>query len=424
MTIGAELYAFASALYPLHRSLTGHGVRATLAMIGERAPLAIHEVPSGTAVLDWTVPPEWNVREAWIKDERGTTIVDVRRHPLHLVGYSVPVRLRLPLAELKPHLHTLPEHPDWIPFRTTYWDEQWGFCLPHRVLETLPDGDYDVLIDATRAPGQLTYGECFLPGAEADEVLISCHVCHPALANDNCAGIAVATFLAARLAERPRRYGYRFVFVPGTIGAIAWLARSPEAVARIRHGLVLTCLGDAGDPTYKRSRRGDAEIDRMSAHVLRASGRAHTLVDFEPWGYDERQYCSPGFDLPVGCLMRTPHGCFPEYHTSADDLAFIRPEALADSLAVLETIVAGLEANRTYRNRNPKGEPQLGRRGLFDAVGGRRRAEDDMALLWVLNLSDGAHSLLDVAERAGLPLAAIAAAAARLVAHDLLDEVA
>lgn len=427
--VGAALHRFIAELYPLCRSITGDGVRATLAAITHRIPalpLTVHEVPSGTRVFDWTIPPEWNVREAWIANARGERVVDFARSNLHLVGYSVPVDARMTLAELRPHLHTLPTHPDWIPFRTTYYDEDWGFCLGERQLQALPDDTYQVRIDSTLAPGSLTYGEAVLPATEpeAGEILLSCHVCHPSLANDNLAGIAVATELAARLAARPRRrYAYRFLFIPGTIGSITWLARNEGIVARIRHGLVLTCLGDRGRPTYKRSRRGDTEIDRIAAHVLATSGGAHRIVPFEPWGYDERQYCSPGFDLAVGSLMRTPYGQFPEYHTSADDLTFVDPAALGESLVLAEGIVAGLEANRVYRRRDPRAEPQLGRRGLWDPVGGRSRTTNDLAMLWVLNLCDGRHTLLDVAERAGIPLATLAAAAERLVTHGLLDEV-
>ena len=419
---GEEMHAFVRELYPLCRSITGDGVRASLEILSRTLPLTVHEVPSGTRVLDWTVPLEWNIRDAWIKSSRGEKIVDFRRSNLHVMGYSVPVRARLPLSELKGHLHSLPEHPDWIPFRTSFYDEQWGFCLSDRQLAALTEDDYEVCIDSTLAPGHLTYGECVLAGDSSDEVLISCHVCHPSLCNDNLSGMVVAAFLGRALSARPRRYTYRFLFIPGTIGSITWLARNEASVARIRHGLVLTCVGDPGQPTYKRSRRGDAEVDRVVAQVLLHRAPAHEILEFVPWGYDERQYGSPGFDLPVGCLMRTPHGCFPEYHTSADDLSLVRPQPLAESLALCEEIVASLEANRVYLNRNPKGEPQLGKRGLFGPVGGQRRGSDDLALLWVLNLADGRHSLLDVAERSGLSMALIRDAAARLLEHELIEE--
>ena len=421
---GARMHAFAARAFPIVRSITGDGVRRTLALLCERLPLAIHEVPSGTPVLDWTVPPEWNIREAWIADGAGRRIVDLAASSLHVVGYSTPVRARMSLAELRPHLHTLPAQPSRIPYRTAYYEPAWGFCLAHEQLERMTDGEYEVCIDSTLAPGSLTYGELLIPGQLDEEVLVSCHSCHPSLANDNLSGMAVAALLAESLAGRELRYSYRFLFIPGTIGSITWLARNPEAVGRIRHGLVLTCLGDPGPSTYKRSRQGRAEIDRVAVHVLHHAGTGCTVQDFFPYGYDERQYCSPGYDLAVGCLMRTPHGRFAEYHTSADDLDFITPAALGDSFLKLVRILRTLEENRTYLSLNPFGEPQLGRRGLYKAVGGQPDTPDrQMAMLWVLNLADGKHALLDMAERAGLPFALIREAAELLEGHGLLRDV-
>jgi aminopeptidase-like protein len=281
------------------------------------------------------------------------------------------------------------------------------------------------VIDADLEPGHLTYGELAIPGESDDTVLFSCHICHPSLANDNLSGIAVATMLARHIATLRRRYSYSFLFIPGTIGSLTWLARNEGKIARITHGLVLSCLGDAGGMTYKQSRRGNAAIDRIVAHVLRHDEAPHRIRPFIPYGYDERQYCSPGFDLPVGCLMRTPNGEYPEYHSSADNLSLLRPESLAHSLAVLQQIMAVIEGDGVYRSRNPKGEPQLGRRGLYATMGGQRAASyDQMALLWVLSLADGRHSLLDTAERAGLPFAAIRAAADALLGADLLEPAA
>jgi len=420
---GAAMHALIAELYPICRSITGDGLRETLRKLQRLVPLELHEVPSGTQVLDWTVPKEWNIRDAWVADAKGERVIDFRRHNLHVLNYSVPVRRHMSLDELRPHLHSLREHPDWIPYRTSYYAEAWGFCLAHRVLEGLPEGEYEVCIDSTLEPGSLTYGELFLPGSTEDEILFSCHSCHPSLANDNLSGTAVAAWLARHLAALPRRHGMRFLFIPGTIGSITWLARNEATVGRIRHGLVLSCQGDAGRSTYKRSRRGDALVDRAAAHVLRHGGD-HEVLDFIPYGYDERQYCSPGFDLPVGCLTRTPNGRFPEYHTSADDLAFVRPDALEDSLAKALAIVEVLEHNAAYLNLSPKGEPQLGRRGLYGSTGGTTPPGFEMALLWVLNLSDGHHSLLDIAERAGMPFSVVRGAADALAAHALLRPVA
>jgi aminopeptidase-like protein len=420
---GASLFELVAELFPLHRSITGDGVRETLARLARHIPLVIHEVPSGTRVFDWTVPDEWNVRDAWIADPTGRRVVDIRRSNLHLVHYSVPVRARLPLAELRHHLFSRPDAPDVVPYRTSYYAPSWGFCLAHRDLAALADGEYEVCIYATLVPGSLTYGECVLPGETDDEVLVSTHICHPSLANDNLSGIVVATALAQELTSRgSRRYGYRFVFAPGTIGAITWLARNESRVDHIRHGLVLAGLGDASAFTYKKSRRGDADIDRVVPHVLHHAGAPHALAEFSPYGYDERQYCSPGFDLPVGCLMRTPHGAYPEYHTSADDLGFVRAEALHESLRLVLEVIDTLEANRAYVSQNPKCEPQLGRRGLYAPAGGGDPRADQLALLWMLNLADGRHSLFDIAERAGMPFTAIERAARLLSEHGLLKE--
>ena len=421
MTVGEELFELVAELYPICRSITGDGVRRTLEIVGREIDLDVHEVPSGTEVFDWTVPREWNIRDAWVANAAGERVIDFHASNLHVVSYSVPVRATMPLAELRRHLFTLPEHPDWVPYRTSYYKESWGFCASQRLLDSLPDGDYEVCVDATLADGHLTYGEHVVPGETDEEVLVTCHVCHPSLANDNLSGIAVASRLAKLLGGRRSRYTHRFLFIPGTIGSITWLARNQERVGRIRHGLVLACVGDPGRLTYKRSRRGDAEIDRAMTHVLASSGRPHDLEDFSPYGYDERQFCSPGFNLPVGCLSRTPYARYPQYHTSADDLRLVRPEHLQDSLEACWEVLRVLDGNHRYLNLNPKCEPQLGRRGLYGSIGGRSDAEErQMAMLWVLNLSDGGHSLLDVADRAGLPFALVAEVAGALEDAGLL----
>jgi aminopeptidase-like protein len=428
MSAGEELYKLIAELYPICRSITGDGVRRTLEIVDREigGGLEVAEVPTGTQVLDWTVPREWNVRDAWVADPAGRKLIDFQASNLHLVSYSVPVRATVSLAELKEHLFTLPDQPEWVPYRTSYYAERWGFCASQRLVDSLPEGDYEVCVDATLADGHLTYGERLVEGETQDEVLVSCHVCHPSLANDNLSGIAVASRLARLLAQGPRpRYSYRFLFIPGTIGSITWLARNEDRLGRIRHGLVLSGLGDPGGFTWKRSRRGDTEIDRAVAHVLGRSGRPHQLVDFSPYGYDERQYCSPGFDLPVGRLGRTPFATYPEYHTSADDLDLVGPTQLQESLEVCQEVVEVLEGNRTYLNLSPKGEPQLGRRGLYGQIGGRSDAEErQMAMLWVLNLSDGDSSLLDVAERASLPFPMVAEVAGALEAAGLLSRTA
>ena len=418
---GAIAYSLVERLYPMCRSITGNGVRRSLRLLRESIPLALREVPTGTEVFDWTVPDEWNIRDAYIMNELGERVVDFRKSNLHVLNYSVPVRRTMSLAELRPHLFTIPEAPDWIPYRTSYYQENWGFCLTHRQLETLKEGRYEVYIDSTLWPGHLTYGEFRVQGQTDEEVLISCHSCHPSLCNDNLSGMAVAAGVAGLLQQLSLRYSYRFLWVPGTIGSITWLALNEPLLPQIKHGLVLSCLGDSGKFTYKRSRRGDAEIDRAVEHVLSHSGHEFQVQDFAPYGYDERQYCSPGINLPVGCFMRTPNGSYPQYHTSADDLSLVRPSALGDSLRQLLRIIQVVEENRRYVSLNPKCEPQLGRRGLYGQLGGmKEKATLEMAMLWVLNFSDGQHDLLDIAVRAGIAFELISKAAEALREAELL----
>ncbi|HEY2330600.1 MAG TPA: DUF4910 domain-containing protein [Acidimicrobiales bacterium] len=419
------MYVLAEELFPFPRSITGDGVRATLDVIDREIGIDRIEVPSGTAVLDWTVPDEWNVRGGWIRSSDGSTLVDFADSNLHVLGYSEPVSATLTGAELRTHLHTLPDQPDLVPYRTSYYQRRWGFCMSDRLGATIRDDErYEVLIDSTLEPGHLSYGEHVVPGHTDDVVLISTHVCHPSLANDNLSGIVAALDLARHVATRPSRYTYVFLFIPGTIGSITWLAGNAERAARVRHGLVLTGLGDRGPITYKQSRQGTAEIDRVVAHVLASRNEAHEVQAFSPYGYDERQFCSPGFDLPVGRLSRSPHGTFPEYHTSADNLAFITPESLAASVDVLTEVLDALDGLGVYRNLAPFGEPQLGRRGLYRSIGASMdSASTEMALLWVLNMSDGSRSVLDIAERSGLGFGSVREATGLLLEAGLLEEV-
>jgi aminopeptidase-like protein len=414
------MYELIAELYPLCRSLTGNGVRETLRCLQRYIPLTVHEVPTGTPVFDWVVPREWNVKDAYVKNCRGERVIDFQDSNLHVVGYSIPVNRKMALEELREHLYTLPEHPNWIPYRTSFYTEKWGFCLSHNQLLDLKDGEYEVCIDATLEPGHLTYGECYVKGETSDEVLISAHLCHPSLCNDNLSGLALLTFLASYLSLIPLRYSYRFLFIPSTIGSITWLSRNETELSKVKHGLVVACVGDSGRSTYKKTRQGDTEIDKAVLYALEHSGQDYEVLDFVPYGYDERQFCSPGFNLSVGCFMRTPHGCFPEYHTSADNLDLVQPQYLADSLGKCVTALSILESNRTYVNLNPKCEPQLGRRGLYR--GYPNGGVDDLAVLWVLNLSDGYHSLLDIAQRSGLAFECVRKAATALLKGGLLKE--
>ena len=422
-TTAERLHSFVRELFPLCRSITGDGLRQTLQLIRRRIPLELHEVASGTPVLDWHVPAEWNVKAARIETLSGRVVVDFADCNLHVVSYSMPVDAVVSREELSAHVHTLPDQPDLVPYRTAYYAQQWGFCVSHRVWEAMRDPHYRVRIDSTLAPGSLSYGELAIAGREKSEVLISVHCCHPSLANDNLSGIAVATELARHLLGRDNRLSYRFLFIPATVGSLTWLALHENILPHIEHGLVLSCVGDDGPFHYKQSRRGNAAIDRVVAHVLARQVPRHEIMPFSPYGYDERQYCSPGYDLPVGCFMRSPNGNFRQYHTSGDNLDFVTPAALEQSLDVLIDVIGVLERNMTFARVDGRGEPQLGRRGLYRALSGQKdHAVAQMALLWVLNQSDGRHSLLDIAERSGiafdqLVLAAEAARQADLIRH-------
>ena len=418
---GALLHEAMAALYPICRSITGGGLRQSLQQLQKFVPLKLHEVATGTQVFDWVVPKEWNIRDAWIKNMKGERVLDFAKSNLHVVNYSVPVQQRLSLAELRKHLFTLPETPDWVPYRTSYYRETWGFCLSQHHYDSLTDSEYEVCIDSTLEPGNLSYGEFRIQGMTNSEVLISCHSCHPSLCNDNLSGMVVAARLAQLLKDVPLRCSYRFVWIPGTIGSITWLAQNEKVLSKIKHGLVLSCVGDTGHFHYKRSRRGSADVDRIVEHVLKHSGHDFNVLDFIPYGYDERQYCSPGINLPVGCFTRTPNGRYPEYHTSADNIDFVKPKALGESLKQLLRVVQVMEENNRFINLSPKCEPQLGRRGLYRQLGGNKDAGlQELAMLWVLNLSDGKHDLLDIAKRASVPFEEMSKAADALWRAGLL----
>lgn len=423
-SVGQEIYQLIQTLFPICRSITGDGFRESMKILKDHILLDLHEIPTGTQVFDWIIPKEWNIRDAYVKNAAGEKVIDFKKSNLHVLNYSMPVNIKVQLSELKEHLFSIPEHEEWIPYRTSYYKENWGFCVPHKTLVGLTDEEYEVFIDSSLEDGSLTYGELLIKGELDDEFLISCHCCHPSLCNDNLSGMGVATYLAKHLSQGKLRYSYRFLFIPGTIGSITWLSLNEDIVSRIKHGLVIACVGDAGKMHYKKTRRGNAEIDVAVNHVLNHSGDDYDIREFSPYGYDERQYASPGFNLPVGNLSRTPHGRFPEYHTSADNLDFIKAESLADSFSKCIQIINVIDNDKKYLNTNPKGEPQLGKRGLYSTTGGRKDASNyEMSLLWVLNLSDGEHSLLDIAERSGIPFSSIHEAAKALLDCGLLVNV-
>ena len=401
--IGSEIYTLIKKLYPICRSITGDGVRKTLSIIQEYIPLKIHELPTGTPVYDWTVPKEWNIKDAYIKNAKGERVIDFNKSNLHVVNYSVPVKKKLPLEELKKNIFTLPDQPNWIPYRTSYYNETWGFCMAHNQLLQLEDGVYEVCIDSTLEKGHLTYGEYYLKGKIQDEILLFAHICHPSLCNDNLSGTALLTLMAEYLSKQSLRYSFRFVFAPATIGSITWLSINEPNLKKIKNGLVVACVGDPGRLTYKKSRRGNAEIDLASVYALTTQDKNNNILEFIPYGYDERQFCSQGIDLPMGRFTRSHEGGYPEYHTSADNMDFVRPVYLGDSFISILTVLSILENNLTYQNLMPKCEPQLGKRGLYRKTGGHQDVgRFQLAMLWVLNLSDGEHSLLDISRQSGL----------------------
>ena len=421
--IGEEMYRLISRLYPICRSITGNGVRQSLAIMQEYLPLKVHEVPTGTAVFDWTIPNEWNIKDAYIKNGRGEKIVDFKNSNLHVLNYSIPVKGNFSLAELKSHLFSLPDRPGLVPYRTSYYEENWGFCVSHSQFQEMQDAEYEVVIDSTLQPGSLTYAEYYLPGESKDECLITCHICHPSLCNDNLSGISVVLFLAKILTTKKNRLSYRFLFIPGTIGAIAWLSLNESNLSNIKAGLVATLLGDASPLTYKKTRNGNATIDQAVTHYLRHSGEDYRLIDFSPYGYDERQFNSPGISLPVGSLTRSQYGQYPEYHTSADNLELISGEKLEASLKAYLSIIDILDNNVIYINQISRCEPQLGKRGLYRIIKGENVEESElrkMAMLWCLNLSDGNYSLLDIADKAAISFEVIKQIAAILEKEGLL----
>ncbi len=421
---GAEIYGLVKRLFPICRSLTGRGVRESLRVFQEYLPLKMVEVPTGKKVLDWTIPKEWNIKDAYIKNKAGQRIVDFKKNNLHVVGYSSPIREKMKLAELKKHIHTLPHQPDSIPYATSYYKNYWGFCMSERQFKTLKDETYDVAIDSTLTQGTLTYGEYVMKGQLKDEFLLSTYICHPSLANDNLSGPALTAVLAAYLSKFKLKYTYRFLFIPETIGAIAWLSQNEKTLSKIKQGLVVTCVGDKGKSTYKKTRAGNHLIDRAVEKVLIDSGEEYLIRDFWPQGSDERQFSSPSYNMAVGSLMRTPYGCYPEYHTSADNLDFITASDLQNTFEKYIQTLDIIEHNGVYMNLIGKGEPQLGKRGLYGNVGGQNQLNKRLeAQAWVLNFSDGQHSLLDIAYKSRLRFELIRDVVPPLLEHGILKKI-
>ncbi len=423
----AEIEAAFDRLWPLLRSITGAGVRQSHDILGEFLPLTRIEVPTGTAAFDWTVPAEWVVREAYVIDPRGRRILDVADNNLHLLNYSIPFRGRLDRAELDDHLHSLPDLPDAIPYVTSYYEPRWGFCIAHNQRLALPDGEYQVVIDTDHIDGAMTISEAVLPGDSDREVLFSTYTCHPSLANNELSGPLVTALLYRRLAARPnRRLTYRFLFAPETIGSIVYLSNAGERLKKkMVAGYVLTCIGDDGRIHYKRSRRGNSIADRAAEYVLRdRDGTTAEFIDFFPSGSDERQYCSPGFNLPVGSFCRTMYGAYPEYHTSLDNRDVISFDAMVETADIIAKVCETLEMNVVYENLKPYCEPHLGRYGLYPTLSETRTNSDWInAIRWLLNLSDGTCDLLAIAKRSGIDIADLDQAAQRCLRNGLIEAV-
>jgi aminopeptidase-like protein len=394
-------------LFPICRSITGEGLRSTLNILADQIPLQLIELPSGTKVFDWEIPDEWNIRDAFIKNVKGERVVDFQASNLHVVNYSIPVHRWIKLDELKSHLHSLPSQPDAIPYLTTYYRKNWGFCLTHDQYQNLPDGEYEVCIDSTLEPGSLTIAEAMLPGESDKEILFSTYCCHPSMANNELSGPIITTLLYKLLASFPKRYySYRFYYGVETIGALAYLSRRGDHLKnKLAGGLVVTCCGDRGQFTYKKARNPENILDKAILHTLRHSGVEFQVVSFFPTGSDERQYCSPGFDLPVGSLMRSMYGTYPEYHTSLDNLDFVSVETLLQTLAVYINCIYVLEHNRFYKNLKPFGEPMLSKYGLYHFIGAQKEhSRYTKQLRYILNFSDGQHDLVDIADLMALPI--------------------
>jgi len=456
-SVGKEMLNLVGELFPICRSITGNGNRKTLEIIESHIPIVIKEVPSGTNVFDWTIPKEWNIHDAYVKNSKGEKIIDFKKSNLHILQYSIPIHKKMNLDELKTHLYTLEEYPDWIPYRTSYYQENWGFCISHNQFQKLEEDEYEVFIDSTLENGSLTYGELFFKGELDDEILFSTYICHPSLCNDNLSGVSLLTFLAKTLINKQTKYSYRFLFIPETIGAITWLSLNENNLGKIKGGLVATCLGDSGCLTYKKSRIGNSMIDQIVQNVLEDSKSEYNLLNFFPTGSDERQFCSVGFNLPIGSLIRTIYGKFPEYHTSADNLEFINSKSLANSFEIYSKIIDALEKNemninseqklryeiknsehenslnsrpkiidtleknQSYITINSKCEPNLGKRGLYNLIGASKKSKQlHEPFLWILNQSDGSNSLLDISIKSDIDFLKIVDAAKILYEHNLI----
>jgi len=453
--IGNEMFELMEELFPICRSITGNGVRQTLKILKKHIPLEFHEVKTGTKVFDWIIPKEWNINDAYIIDPDGKKIIDFKKSNLHVLNYSTPINQKILFSELKHHIHTIPDKPDLIPYMTSYYSEKWGFCMEHNKFLKLKKGEYTVVIDSELTEGSLTYGEYLIPGKTENEIILTCYVCHPSMCNDNLSGVVLLTMLAKYIKNLNLNYSIRFLFIPETIGAITWLSNNEDNISKIKHGLVVTCIGDSGALTYKKSRNGNSEIDYIVEKVLKNSGLNYRILDFFPWGSDERQFCSPGFNLPVGSLLRSIYGKneFSEYHTSADNLDFMNKRSFVESFVTYLMILFELENNfnkkseyfspisnlrnnnsivpsehnEKYLNLNTKCEPQLGKRGIYHELGGQENLMEqrkiEFAIFWLLNLSDGNWTIQNISKRSNISMDELKMATEILINAKLLKKI-
>ena len=426
MDAGEEMLGWAKDLFPICRSLTGTGVRETLDYLRNLLPnMTIHEVPSGTQAFDWTVPNEWNIDDAFVMDVHGNKIIDFKKNNLHVVGYSEPVSCRIPFIELDHHLHSLPDLPQAVPYVTSYYERRWGFCISENQRNNLrqqPDALFDVRIDSSLEAGSLTYGELLIPGTTDQEVLLSTYVCHPSMANNELSGPCVTTALARWLETKSdRRFSYRVVFVPETIGSIVYLSRHvTEMKNKTLAGYVITCVGDERCYSYLASRHGNTLSDRAARHVLNNLDPTFKSYTFLDRGSDERQYCSPGIDLPIGSVMRSKYGTFPEYHTSLDDLSLISARGLEGAFNALQQCIGVIEANKTYR-ATVLGEPQLGKRELYPSLSTNGTRDAVRALTDFLAYADGTNDLLAIADKIDVSVTKLTEVAETLYCHGLIQ---
>jgi len=419
---GDEMYSLMERLFPICRSLTGNGNRKTLNILKEYIPIDIKEEPSGKKVFDWEIPNEWNIKDAYVKDNNGVKVIDFKKNNLHLVGYSEPFEGEMNLKELNDHLFSLPDQPDLIPYVTSYYEKRWGFCLSDNQRKNLKEGIYEVKIDSTLEPGHLTYGELIINGKSDEEIFFSTYICHPSMANNELSGPVVTTFLAdyiLKSIEKPY-YTYRFIFIPETIGSIVYISKHfKQLTKKVRAGYVITCIGDPGPFSYLKTRKEDQLVDRVSIHTLRHSKKKYKVYDFLARGSDERQYNAPGIDMPIGSLMRSKYGEYAEYHTSADNLNFVKPFSLLDSLNMYKSLINVFENNHIYKT-TVLCEPQLGKRGLYPNISTKKTNEQVIDMMNIIAYCDGEKDLLWIAEKIDKPISSLSIIVDKLIDEGLL----